>query len=68
MADSPDSTRGVAHGRWGKQRGGVLPSGWFPRGGWKLIDPLYVWSAAAGLFVALVLIAVALVIQTGRVH
>jgi len=68
MADSPDSTRGVAHGTWGKQRGGVLPSGWFPRGGWKAIDPLYIWSAAAGIFVALVLIALALVIQTGRVH
>ena len=68
MADSPDLTREVAHGRRGKQRGSVLPSGWFPLGVWKTIDPLYIWSAAAGMFVALVLIAVALVIQTGRVH
>jgi hypothetical protein len=68
MADSPDSTRGVAYERWGKQRGRVLPSRWFPRDGWKTVDPLYIWSTAAGLFVAVVLIAVALVIQRGRVH
>jgi hypothetical protein len=68
MADSPDSTRGVACERWGKQRGAVLPSKWFLRGGWKTVDPLYIWSAAAGLFVALVLIAVAMVIQTGPVQ
>ena len=68
MSDSPDLTRGGAHGRWGKQSGGILPGGLVPRGGWKTVDPLYIWSAAAGLFVALVLIAVALVMQTGRVH
>jgi hypothetical protein len=68
MADSPDAIRAVAHGRWGKQRGGVLPGGRLPRGGWKTVDPLYVWSAAVGLFVALVLIAVAQVMQTGRLH
>jgi hypothetical protein len=45
-----------------------LPSRWFPRDGWKTVDPLYIWSAAAGLFVAVVLIAVALVIQKARVH
>jgi heme exporter protein D len=42
--------------------------GRLPRGGWKTVDPLYVWSAAVGLFVALVLIAVAQVMQTGRLH
>jgi hypothetical protein len=68
MADSPDPIRGVAHGRWGNRRGGVLPCGWLPRGGWKTVDPLYIWSAVAGLFVALVLIAVAQLMQTGRLH
>jgi hypothetical protein len=68
MANSPGSTREVAHGRWDQQHGSVLHSGWFPRGVWKTIDPLYIWSAAAGILVALVLIAVALVIQAGRAH
>lgn len=37
-------------------------------GGWRSIDPLYVWSAAAGFLVALVLIIVALAIQSARFH
>lgn len=37
-------------------------------GGWRSIDPLYVWSAAAGFVVAVVLIIAALAIQTARLH
>ena len=67
MADSSGPFRALVHGKWGKQRG-VLPGGWLPRGLWRTVDPLYLWSAAIGLFVALVLIEVAQVMQTGRLH
>jgi hypothetical protein len=32
------------------------------------VDPLYIWSAVIGLFLALVLIVVAQAVQTGRLH
>ena len=51
----------------GKQRM-VLPVERLLRSGWEAIDPLYIWSAAVGLFVAFVLIAVATVIQSGHWH
>ena len=40
----------------------------FLRRCWQAIDPLYIWSAAAGFLVALVLIAVATIMQTGHLH
>jgi hypothetical protein len=46
----------------------MVPGGWIARGGWKTVDPLYFWSAVVALFVALGMIAIALVIQTGRVR
>lgn len=67
IANSPGPTQALDHEQWSKRRGGLL-TGWFARGGWKKVDPLYIWSAAAGLFVALVLITVAAVMQTGRLH
>jgi len=68
MSDSPNLTWGVVRGRWGKPFWDMLPGGRFARGGWKTVDPLYIWSAVIALFVAIGMIAVALVIQTGRVH
>jgi len=68
MSDSPNLIRGGVHGRWGKQFWGILPGAWLLRGSRKTVDPLYIWSAAVAVFAALVLIAVALVIQAGRVH
>jgi len=65
MTDSPDWTQAVFHEHWGKRRDGV-PNGWLARRGWKAVDPLYIWSAAAGFLVALVLIAVDLAMQSGR--
>ena len=40
----------------------------FLRRGWQAIDPLYIWSAAAGCFVALVLIVLATIMETGHLH
>jgi hypothetical protein len=66
-SDSPsDKIQSVAHEQWGKRRGGLL-NGWFARGGWR-VDSIYVWGAVAGLFVALVLIAVAEALRSGRLH
>jgi len=65
MTDSPDWTRAVSHEHRGKGRDGG-PKGWLARRGWKAVDPLYIWSAAAGFLVALVLIAVDLAMQSGR--
>jgi len=45
-----------------------MPEGGFLRRGWQAIDPLYIWSAAAGCFVALVLIVLASIMQTGHLH
>jgi hypothetical protein len=56
------------HGAWSKQSSGVSAGGWPQRGFLKTVDPLYFWSAAVGLFVATVLIAVGLVMQTGHMH
>jgi hypothetical protein len=67
LSDSSDAVRADACGKCGKPRV-VFPAGRLLRGSWEAIDPLYIWSAAAGLFVALVLIAVAMVIQTGHQH
>ena len=50
------------------RRRGIRLADWFSRGGWKVVDPLYIWSAAAGLLVALVLIVIASVMQTARLR
>ena len=55
MADSPNSIRTLLDGKWSKHLG-VL----------RTVDRLYIWSVAVGLFVALLLIAVAQLMQTGR--
>ena len=65
MTDSPHWTQAASHEHWGKGRDGV-PNGWLARRGWKAVDRLYIWSAAAGLFVSLVLIAVDLAMHSGR--
>jgi hypothetical protein len=65
MPDSPHPGGEGSQGRRGKHRGRFSPAGWFPRGGWKIVDPLYFWSAVVGLFLALALIAVAQIIRTG---
>lgn len=57
MSDSPSSIRGLLYGKWVR-----------PFGLWRTVDPLYIWSAVIGLFLALVLIVVAQVMQTGRLH
>jgi hypothetical protein len=63
MIEHLDAIRAIGNGRWGKARG-IGPTSWFWRNGGKTIEPLYIWSAAAGFFIALVLIAVAILIQT----
>jgi hypothetical protein len=68
MTNSAGPTREGRPERWGKSHGRGLPDGWFLRGGWKHVDPLYLWSAAVGLFLAVALIVVAQVIRTGRLH
>jgi len=55
MADSPNSIRSLLDGKWSKHLGV-----------WRTVDRLYIWSAAVGLFVALLLIAVAQLMRTGR--
>jgi hypothetical protein len=50
------------------KRRGVWLAGWFSRSRWKMVDPLYIWSAAAGFLVALVLIVIASIMQTGRLR
>jgi hypothetical protein len=57
MADFPSSIRGLLNGKWVR-----------PLGLWRTVDALYVWSAVIGLLLAFVLIAVAQVMQTGRLH
>jgi hypothetical protein len=54
MADSPNSIRALLDGKWGKHLGV-----------WRTVDRLYVWSAAVGFVVALLLIAAAQLMQTG---
>jgi hypothetical protein len=41
---------------------------WFPRLPWRNVDSLYIWSAVAGLFVALAMIAVARFLETGHLR
>jgi hypothetical protein len=55
MVDSPNSIRSLLDGKWSKHLGV-----------WRTVDRLYIWSAAVGLFVALLLIAVAQLMRTGR--
>ena len=52
MADSPNSIRVLLDGKHLSV--------------WRTVDRLYIWGAAVGLFVGLLLIAVAQLIQTGR--
>src|SRR5664279_2082148 len=49
--------RALLHGKRGRHLGV-----------WRSVDPLYIWTAAVGLVVALLLIAVAQVMQSGRLH
>ena len=67
MSESSNPIRAIMNGKLGGQRG-FSPVGWLLRGAWKNVDPLYVWSAVVGLFVALVLIAAAQLLQTERLH
>ena len=57
MADSNSAIRGLLYGKWVR-----------PLGLWRTVDSLYIWSAVIGLFLGLVLIVVAQVMQTGRLH
>jgi hypothetical protein len=57
MLGSPSSIRALLHGKRGRHLGV-----------WRSVDPLYIWTAAVGLVVALLLIAVAQVMQSGRLH
>lgn len=68
MSDSPDPIWQVVHSASDKSSVRPLHSGWFPHRIWKSVDPLYLWSALAGLFAALVLIAIAQVMQGGYPH
>ena len=54
MADSPNSIRALLGGKWGKHLGV-----------WRTVDRLYLWSAAVGLVVALLLIVAAQLMRTG---
>ena len=63
MADSMDRMRTTARQDESKQLAG-MPGGGLLREAWRALDPLYLWSAAAGLLVALVLIAIAVARQT----
>jgi hypothetical protein len=67
MADFPNPIRAIARGTWDKQFD-VLRGGWFVRRALRTIDPLYLWSAVMWLCLALVLIAIAQVIQAGRLQ
>ena len=67
MTEHLHAIHAITHGRWGKLRS-IRPVGWFWRNGGKLVDPLYVWSAAAGFLVALVLIVLAILMQTRPLH
>jgi hypothetical protein len=57
MLGSPISIRALLHGKRGRHLGV-----------WRNVDPLYIWTAAVGLVVALLLIAVAQLMQCGRLH
>jgi hypothetical protein len=57
MSDSPSSIRGLLYGKWVR-----------PLGLWRPWTRSYIWSAVIGLSVAFVLIVVAQVMQTGRLH
>ena len=62
MIESPDTLQAGAEQEWDEPRS--IPSGgWLSNGLRKVVDPLYVWSALAGLLVALVLIAIAMIVQ-----
>jgi hypothetical protein len=67
ISEPLEAIRGSAPGRWVKQHG-LLPSGQLLRRGWEAIDPLYIWSATAGFFVALVLIVVTAILETRHLH
>lgn len=57
MADSRSPIRGLLYGKWVR-----------PVGLRRTVDRLYIWSAVIGLFLAVVLIVVAQVMQTGRLR
>jgi hypothetical protein len=67
MTEYLSALRAIGNGSWGKPRG-TPPAGWFWRAGRKAVDPLYLWSAALGLLVALVLIALAIIMQMRPLH
>ena len=67
MVGSFDAIRAVTNGKRSKPRG-ILPAGWSLRSRWNAVEPLYIWSAAAGLLVATVLIVVAVLMQTRRLY
>jgi hypothetical protein len=67
MADSMAPHREIAEARWGKKWMELLGT-CLSRGGWRVIDPVYIWSAAIGVLLGLVLIAAALLMQAARLR
>jgi hypothetical protein len=61
MSDSPDTVRSYSPFRQGTD--GLSPVG-FLSGGWRRVEPMYIWSALIGIAVAFVLIGVGLLMQT----
>jgi len=67
MADSTYRRPEITEEERGKRRVD-LHGNWLSWGSWNLIDPLYVWSAAIGLLLGLVLIATAVAMQAARLR
>jgi hypothetical protein len=67
MTGRLNALRAIGNGSWGKPRG-TPPAGWFWRARRKAVDPLYLWSAALGFLVALVLIVLAVLMQTRHLY
>lgn len=63
MLHCPNAIRDILRGNLTRQQNERRP-----RSAWRAVDPLYVWSAAVGLFAALVLIAIAQAMRTSGLH
>ena len=65
MTDSPYQVHAKPHTR---HDGEQTPAGGLLTGGWKAIEPLYIWSALTGLAVAFLLIGLGMLVQNNALH
>ena len=68
MTAPMDLIRPGVHPALNNQTSDISRDAWVSRGWNKIIDPLYVWSAAIGLSLGIVLIAVDLAVRSGFVR